>query len=73
MSGIDFKSFLIGVLITIIFVFTTGVTTQGDGNYMVSCQQQYCFTLNAETGVGRYVKPSMSRVDWLLHGMKPDF
>ncbi len=73
MSGIDFKSFLIGVLITIIFVFTTGISVGSHGKYTVSCQQQYCFTLNAETGVGRYVRPSMSQVDWLLHGMKPDF
>ena len=55
MSGIDFKSFLIGVLITIIFVFTTGVTTQGDGRYMVSCKQSHCLVLNTETGAGRYV------------------
>ena len=54
MSGIDFKSFLIGILITVIFIFTTGSSIGGGEKYTVSCAAT-CFVLNTETGVGRYV------------------
>ena len=64
MSGIDFKSFLIGVLITIIFVFTTGVTTREGGNYMFSCKQSHCLVLNTETGAGRYVHENNMDEKW---------
>jgi hypothetical protein len=71
MSGIDFKSFLIGILITVIFVFTTGISLSGGGKYMTSCGQRYGFILNTETGVGRYVAdPSDGR---MFQGVKPDF
>ena len=55
MSGIDFKSFLIGILITVIFVFTTGISLSGGGKYMTSCGQSECLVLNTETGAGRHV------------------
>ena len=75
MSGIDFKSFLIGILITIIFVFTTGISIGGGGGkYMVSClgSVSFCFVLNTDTGVGRYV--GRESRDLLMHpGTKPDF
>jgi len=64
MSGIDFKSFLIGILITIIFVFTTGVTNREGGNYMVSCKQSHCLVLNTETGAGRYVHENNMDEKW---------
>ena len=71
MSGIDFKSFLIGVLVTIIFVFTTGISLSGGGKYMVSCWKgSYCFVLNTETGVGRYVARTFGTME---QGTKPDF
>ena len=76
MSGIDFKSFLIGVLITIIFVFTTGISLSGGGKYVVSCagssNSTSCFVLNTETGVGRYVQTSYGN-GVMEHGTKPDF
>jgi hypothetical protein len=75
MSGIDFKSFLIGVLITIIFVFTTGISIGGGGKYVVSCagssNSTSCFILNVETGVGKHVQRSKQGV--LKAGAKPDF
>ena len=71
MSGIDFKSFLIGILITIIFVFTTGISLSGGGKYMASCGQRYCFILNTETGAGRYVDDSSD--GRMFQGLKPDF
>ena len=74
MSGIDFKSFLIGILIAIIFVFTTGISIGGGGKYMVSClgSSVGCFVLNTETGVGRYVSTGYG--DGVMeHGTKPDF
>jgi hypothetical protein len=64
MSGIDFKSFLIGILITIIFVFTTGVTNREGGNYMVSCKQSHCLVLNTKTGAGRYVHENNMDEKW---------
>ena len=64
MSGIDFKSFLIGVLINIIFVFTTGVTTPEGANYMVSCKQSHCLVLNTATGAGRYVHENNMDEKW---------
>ena len=64
MSSIDFKSFLIGVLITIIFVFTTGVITREGRNYMVSCKQSHCLVLNTETGAGRYVHENNMDEKW---------
>ena len=77
MSGIDFKSFLIGVLITIIFVFTTGISIGGGGKYMVSCTEGgFCFVLNTETGVGKYVTTSTqqnSKSGMMNPGTKPDF
>ncbi len=48
MSGVDFKSFLIGVLIAIIFVFTTGISLSGGGKYMVGCGQSECLVLNTD-------------------------
>lgn len=81
MSGIDFKSFLIGVLITIIFVFTTGISLSGGGKYIVSCagssNSTSCFVLNTETGVGKYVpsyfEMSDTRHGSMKQGTKPDF
>ena len=79
MSGIDFKSFLIGVLITIIFVFTTGISLSGGGKYIVSCvgSNAICFVLNTETGVGKYVpnyfQMSDTRHGSMKQGTKPDF
>ena len=81
MSGIDFKSFLIGVLITIIFVFTTGISLSGGGKYVVSCagssNSTSCFILNVETGVGKYVpnyfQMSDTRHGSMKQGTKPDF
>ena len=79
MSGIDFKSFLIGILIAIIFVFTTGISIGGGGKYMVSCVAGgsiVCFVLNTETGVGKYVSVG-ARKDLpsgrMNPGTKPDF
>mgnify|MGYP001197630503 CR=1 FL=1 len=63
MSGIDFKSFLIGILITVIFVFTTGISLSGGGKYMVTCSQR-CFVLNTETGAGSYVFEDNSDSRW---------
>lgn len=71
MSGIDFKSFLIGILITVIFVFTTGISLSGGGKYMTNCGGKYCFILNTETGVGRYV--DFSSIGLMFQGLKPDF
>lgn len=79
MSGIDFKSFLIGILIAIIFVFTTGISLSGGGKYMVSCvgSSSNCFVLNTETGVGRYVARTFQMSDTrdgsMKQGTKPDF
>ena len=63
MSGIDFKSFLIGILIAIPFVFTAGMAVSGGGKYTVSCSS-ICFVLNTETGVGRYVYSENSDSRW---------
>ena len=66
MSGIDFKSFLIGILVAIIFVFTTGISSSGGGKYMVSCgDSKWCFVLNVETGIGRYVDKYNNDEQWL--------
>ena len=80
MSVIDFKSFLIGILIAIIFVFTTGISLSGGGKYMTRCAQAYCFVLNTETGVGKYVATNWSDADtiferngFLKSGTKLDF
>ena len=78
MSGIDFKSFLIGILIAIIFVFTTGISIGGGGKYMVSClgSSVGCFVLNTETGVGKYVPGGTRKNPKEGHmnpGTKPDF
>ena len=79
MSGIDFKSFLIGILIAIIFVFTTGISLSGGGKYMVSCvgSSSNCFVLNTETGVERYVARTFQMSDTrdgsMKQGTKPDF
>tara|TARA_E500000178_G_scaffold144231_1_gene143837 strand:- start:170 stop:460 length:291 start_codon:yes stop_codon:yes gene_type:complete len=66
MSGIDFKSFLIGILIAIIFVFTTGISLSGGGKYMVNClgSSALCFVLNTETGAGSYVFQNNSDYKW---------
>ena len=69
MSGVDFKSFLIGVLIAIIFVFTTGISLSGGGKYMVACGAGPCLVINTETGVGMYVSKKGS----LISGTKPNF
>jgi len=79
MSGLDFKSFLIGILIATIFVFTTGISTGGgSGKYMVSCvgSSPACYVLNTETGVGKYVTTSTqqnSKSGMMNPGTKPDF
>jgi hypothetical protein len=74
MSGIDFKSFLIGILIAIIFVFTTGISIGGGGGkYMTSCLHVECFVLNTEAGVGKYVRYSSSKDLPMNPGTKPDF
>jgi hypothetical protein len=77
MSGIDFKSFLIGILITVIFVFTTGISSGGSGKYVVSCTNSFCFTLNTETGIGKYVvalkRTDVTGVEIIEPGNKPDF
>jgi len=78
MSGIDFKSFLIGILIAIIFVFTTGISIGGGGKYMVSCvgSNIICFVLNTETGVGKYVRAGDRKnlpEGVMNSGKKPDF
>lgn len=73
MSGIDFKSFLIGILIAIIFVFTTGISLSGGGKYMVKCGS-FCLVLNTETGAGRFFDPeAYGRNKVLKAGVKPDF
>ena len=64
MSGIDFKSFLIGILITVIFVFTTGISIGGSGKYTVSCKQTHCLVLNTNTGAGRYVHENNLDEEW---------
>ena len=77
MSGVDFKSFLIGILSTVIFVFTTGISNIGNGKYVVSCTNSFCFTLNTETGIGKYVvafkKTDVTGVEIIEPGAKPDF
>tara|TARA_E500000331_G_scaffold305482_1_gene309193 strand:- start:360 stop:587 length:228 start_codon:yes stop_codon:yes gene_type:complete len=75
MSGIDFKSFLIGILITVIFVFTTGISLSGNAKYVAVCggESVRCFILNTETGVGNYVHRSQKVADWIPQGTKPNF
>ena len=72
MSGVDFKSFMIGILIAIIFVFTTGVASKSGGKYMVSCGNG-CYVLNTETGAGKYVKSAFTGSDIHPPGVKADF